>query len=548
MKLDFTTFLRRYRQKQSQWETTEFQSYMNNRLKRKYEIFVGSTFAELKIARRQIINSIALAGHIPCGTELWPAESDSPSSAIIGYLDTCDIHVLIVGYRYGSLVAVELEDEPISYTHWEYRRSLEAGRPIVVFMLSNTDVAKKRKEEKKGNRTKELDNEEWEFGPKVDEKFAAFRADLQKEHLMVHFNDTPEGTADLAGQCIAAISRLTALEIMPAASGWIRADSNEGKTLRAIDGNPFLKRVTDQIRQFETLADRVEQNKKAKQAMARHFWFYMQSRIRILDEEDKNGVNLFFESGSSLAYVGQEFETAVLDEAGILEPWHIRTNNIICLLQFDLNSGHDARCFPNGKPDPRDKYGAIFPEKWGVLHREPPQPNIPRNLSDGESRAVEEIQNDFKEKGPTIVLAAASGWDIDSKEDLFLGPHVGSHKNMLIKRALFTTGCPVILFLDADKLGSKRECNCYPVFGPEMPLGKAIKEFPLAICVGWEWPKFGKQKHSVDEFQEYEKRNNPNFIATKLEEIGFKHQYFCEKEEDSEEEEGRSVDCGLNDC
>ena len=335
-------------------------------------------------------------------------------TAIVGYLDFCDIHVLIVGHRYGSLAPAEPGSEAISFTHWEYNRSIEAGRPTIVFSLSEDVIKAKREEGRKdamrrrakelGKPANELPELEGEFGTVIEEKFRQFRLGLQNAHLRVTFPDTDTGYAHLFGQCIAALSRLTAPDVMPASSGWIRANSSEGKTLRAIDGNPFLKRVTDQIRQFETLGERVEENKMAKQAMARHFWFYMQSRIRVWKGNKQDGSNLFFESGSSLAYVGQEFETAVLDEAGVPESWHIRTNNIICLLQFDLNSVHDARCFPNGKPDPRDKYGAIFPKKWGALHREPPR--FPRKLSLGEKRAIDEIQKAFSTDGPTIVLAA----------------------------------------------------------------------------------------------------------------------------------------------
>ena len=62
---------------------------------------------------------------------------------------------------------------------------------------------------------------------------------------------------------------------------------------------------------------------------------------------------------------------------------------------------------------------------------------------------------------------------------------------------------------------------------------KAMKEYPIAICVGWEWPKPAKRKVSPDELKEYEKRNEPEWIGQQLTKIGFTHEFFCERDEDT---------------
>ncbi len=495
-------------------------------------MFVGSTFKELKEARQQIIDAILLTGQIPCGTELWPAEPQAPIGVIHNYLYPCDIHVLIVGHRYGSLVP----NKDVSFTHWEYIQSKEAKRPLVVFLQEKNELRLSRD----GLPASDPDR-------KHEEKFYEFLKELeeQKDFTLVYFSNTEVGIPKLAGQCIAALGRLTTSGLLPPSSGWIRADSYDGETLIAIEGNPFLKRVMDQIRQFEVLADRVTMNVGAKEAMSRHFWFYMQSRVRDWAEKWKHrkiprpsnyrdsGSNLFFESGSTIAYVAWEFEQAVLNEAGVREDWHIRTNNILCLLQFELHTALDGRRFPDGKPDPRDKYGAIFPQDWGVLHREPPK-RPRKDLSEPEKKAVRRLRAQFcqsERSGPTFVLATASGWDTDSDEMAFRGPHVGSHKNMLFKRVIFTSGYPVVLFLDAEKLGFKRQDNCYPVFDRKFPLTEWLLKFPIAICVGWEWPKRG-QKLPDSRLAEFEKRNSEAYVRTVLKDQGFTKEYFCEKSRD----------------
>jgi hypothetical protein len=295
----------------------------------------------------------------------------------------------------------------------------------------------------------------------------------------------------------------------------------------------------DQIRQFEVLAKRVTQNVAAKDAMASHFWFYMQSRVRDWAAKRKHkeevGQNLFFESGSSLAYVALEFEQAVLSEAGVREHWHIRTNNILCLLQFDLHTAIDARCFPDGRPDPRDKYGAIFPQEWGVLHREPPI--VPRKrLSAREDEAVNRLRDEFRQHEDTFVLAAASGWDIDSKEKAFRGPHVGSHKNMLFKRVVFTSSYPVVLFIDAEKLGFERQPNCYPVFDLNFSVAQWLSEYPVAVCVGWDWPKTGgKQPEKLIKLLEkhgVKDQNVGEYVKMVLKDLQVTEEYFLQESVD----------------
>ena len=505
---------------------------------RRYEVFVGSTFRELKDARQQIIDAILLAGHIPCGTELWPAEPQAPLGVIADYLHPCDIHVLIIGYRYGSLVP----NENKSFTHWEYEQSKRAKRPLLVFLLD--------KDEAKAERAKLFKDGLDKDSP--EHKYDDFRKELEKQEnfMLVHFKMENCGIPKLAGDCIAALGRLTTFGLasgqLSPTSGWIRADSYAGESLMAIEGNRFLKRVMDQIRRFEVLAHRVTERVDEKEAMARHFWFYMQSRIRDWAKRQqpqkagKADMNLFFESGSSLAYVALEFEEAVLNEAGVHEHWHIRTNNILCLLQFELHTALDGRRFPDGKPDPRDKYGAIFPQDWGVLHREPPK-KPRKDLSGAEKEAVNKLRRDFCQHGRTFVLAAASGWDTKNDEKGFRGPHVGSHKNMLFKRAIFTSGDPVVLFLDAEKLAdpnkAPRKDNCYPVFDLNYLVTKWIQKCPVAICVGWGKPDSGQNlsianpKNSIGSGKIGE--NNPaDKIRNALKGFGFTKEYFCEEPND----------------
>ena len=153
-------------------------------------------------------------------------------------------------------------------------------------------------------------------------------------------------------------------------------------------------------------------------------------------------------------------------------------------------------------PDPKDPYGAIFTKRCLDAYEDPPVK--PRSLYERETQAVAEVISLIKRGGEKqIILVTASGWDTTHSVRGFRGPHVGSHANMLFRRALFMTGLPIVVFLirrklDPDFREAKFKCRtdaepfqsasryCYSVFGHELQLGQALKDRPVAICIGFE--------------------------------------------------------------
>jgi len=133
------------------------------------------------------------------------------------------------------------------------------------------------------------------------------------------------------------------------------------------------------------------------------------------------------------------------------------------------------------------------------------EPHVkPRALHKKEKAAINEIVGLLKSGGRRqIILATASGWDTTHRIKAFHGPHVGSHANMLFKRAIFMTNEPVVMFLSRHKVDPRfREARfkcrtdkekpklgtryCYPVFGKELTLAQALVSTPLALCIGYE--------------------------------------------------------------
>ena len=97
---------------------------------RRYEVFISSTYEDLKEQRRYVQEAVIAAGHIPVGMELFNPGHEEQWKVITRAIDGCDHYVLIVGARYGSQDA-----DGMGYTEKEYRYALERGKPVVVFCL-----------------------------------------------------------------------------------------------------------------------------------------------------------------------------------------------------------------------------------------------------------------------------------------------------------------------------------------------------------------------------------------------------------------------------
>ena len=102
---------------------------MNNT--RKLQVFISSTFIDLKEERQVAVQAILKSGHIPAGMELFKASDEDQWHVIKKWIEESDIFLLILAGRYGSI-------EPISgksYTHLEYEYALKIQKPYFVILI-----------------------------------------------------------------------------------------------------------------------------------------------------------------------------------------------------------------------------------------------------------------------------------------------------------------------------------------------------------------------------------------------------------------------------
>src|SRR4051812_48071064 len=98
-------------------------------MEKAYQIFVSSTFADLQEERQQVSNTLAKAGYIAAGMELFPATDQQQLEYIKRIIDRSDYYVVIVGGRYGSLA-----EDGKSYTEKEFEYAQSKGIPVLAFL------------------------------------------------------------------------------------------------------------------------------------------------------------------------------------------------------------------------------------------------------------------------------------------------------------------------------------------------------------------------------------------------------------------------------
>ncbi|WP_312694104.1 DUF4062 domain-containing protein [Caproiciproducens sp.] len=163
---------------------------------KRYQVFVSSTYEDLKEERKEVMQTLLEMDCIPCGMELFPASNESQWSFIKSIIDDCDYYILISGGRYGSV-----NSDGMGYTEMEYRYAVDSGKPVAAFVIKDPQ---------------QLIGEKIESTDEGKAKLKAFRELVQKKLTKYWTNKD-----DLAGAVSLSMNNL--IRKFPAI-GWIKAD------------------------------------------------------------------------------------------------------------------------------------------------------------------------------------------------------------------------------------------------------------------------------------------------------------------------------------
>lgn len=109
-------------------------------MRKKYQVFVSSTFTDLKDLRKAALDALWTRDYIPAGMENFAATDQPQLDRISTALDETDILVLIIGGRYGSIDKNPKSPYPNKgYVECEYLMALEKKIPVLAFICENPE-------------------------------------------------------------------------------------------------------------------------------------------------------------------------------------------------------------------------------------------------------------------------------------------------------------------------------------------------------------------------------------------------------------------------
>ena len=190
-------------------------------MNKRYQIFVSSTYEDLKDERRAVLSVVQDMEDIPSGMEMFPATDEEQFNFIKRIIDNSDYYVVIVAGRYGSIAP-----DGLSYTEKEYDYAVSKGIRVLAFVRNDSDIPADKRDTDK---------------VKI-EKLAAFKSKLTDGRVVKMWSQSQ----DLASTVIISLTKEKSLY---PAIGWVRANqalSNES----LIELNELRKEV-DVLRKFK---------------------------------------------------------------------------------------------------------------------------------------------------------------------------------------------------------------------------------------------------------------------------------------------------------
>ena len=268
-------------------------------MEKKYQVFVSSTYEDLKSERQAAISCLLDMNCIPVGMEQFPASSLSQWEYIKKMINMSDYYLLIVAGKYGSIDPTE----NISYTEKEYKYAVANNIPIIAFLVSDIGnlVASKV-----GKTDEERENVE------------RFRNDVKNAGRLVDFYSDEN---ELKYKIAMAIPKI--INDAPR-SGWVRADQAEKAIKIAGDESGFIE-IQKQIDNLQTvILEKVEQTRMTWEPIS-------DADIDAMFRDDENKIVIPKLSDEAKKLL----EEAINDPAGqilvisSLEGTEIQTNGIV---------------------------------------------------------------------------------------------------------------------------------------------------------------------------------------------------------------------------
>lgn len=191
-------------------------------MNKRYQVFISSTYSDLKEERNKVMKAIMSVDCIPAGMELFPAIDEEQFDFIKRIIDDCDYYILIIGGRYGSL-----NENGVSYTEKEYDYAISKNIPVLAFL--HQDIGKIAR-----NKT--------ETQPDLTNKLKKFQEKV-KDGKLVKFWENSDGLVNMV-----LTSLMQTIKIQPQI-GWVR--SNLLTSIESLQEINLLQKKVQELEEYK---------------------------------------------------------------------------------------------------------------------------------------------------------------------------------------------------------------------------------------------------------------------------------------------------------
>lgn len=276
---------------------------MGEALATKYQVFVSSTYEDLRVERDRVIQGILEMGHIPVGMEMFSAADEQQWQIIARHIEESDYYVAIIAHRYGSM------DGAVSYTRKEYEYAAAKNIPTISFVIDPEAP---------------WPADRMESDSVMRERLTEFKAVVQDKPVGYWTNSD-----DLYGK--ASIALMKAMAAQPRI-GWVRATSAMGPEVTA-----ELSRLSAENARLRTsLREMEEQGERDSAGELSEIWAQMKSREWEYAVRFKRGQP--WEAAQPLPY-SVLFE--LLAHNMVVEAPVSRVDNLICINSTAANASDE---------------------------------------------------------------------------------------------------------------------------------------------------------------------------------------------------------------
>lgn len=189
---------------------------------KRYQVFISSTYSDLKEERSKVMQTIMSLDCIPSGMELFAAIDAEQLEFIKKIIDDCDYYILIIGGKYGSMT-----EDGISYTEQEYNYAVSRGIPVLAFLHDNVN---------------QLTGDKIDFDTSKREKLESFRDRVKTGRLVQFWNNADQLNWKVS------VSLTQTIKTYPGI-GWIRANIQTNvETLQELNN---LRKELDELRKYK---------------------------------------------------------------------------------------------------------------------------------------------------------------------------------------------------------------------------------------------------------------------------------------------------------